>query len=211
MLQLLLKLTSGSGNVIRLKNLLSFVLCAACLPALAHASKKNVLPDACGADDVEFNLTPASGLPASAPIPDGKARIVFIESYDKPGVLHGGGWGGGKNFTTRFGMDGAWVGAAGGNNYFVVDVAPGEHKLCASVKGKKEYIGMDSVTAEAGKTYYYDAKYSFESSAVNTYGGNNQMYSGRVVHYDAAYSVLKEDDGKFRVKSAEPVTSAPTK
>ena len=196
----------------RLKDLLSFVLCVACVPALAHASKKNVLPDACGADDIEFNLTPASGLPSSSPIPDGKARIVFIESYDKPGMLQTGMLTGGKKFVTRFGMDGAWVGAAGGNNYFVVDVAPGEHKLCASVKGKKEYVGMDSVTAEAGKTYYYDAKYNFESSAVSTYGGGpNGMSSGRVIHYDAAYSVLKEDDGKFRVKSSEPVTSAPAK
>jgi hypothetical protein len=193
----------------RLKDLLNFVVCIACLPALAHASK-NVLPDSCGADSVEFNLAPASGLPLSSPIPDGKARIVFIESYERPNMLHGGGWGGGKKIVTRFGMDGAWAGAASANNYFIVDVAPGEHKLCASVKGKKEYIGMESVMAETGKTYYYQAKYEFEMSGVSTYGANG-MSSGAVVRYNATYGSLKEDEGKFRVKSSEPITSEPSK
>ena len=40
--------------------------------------------------------------------------------------------------TVRIGMDGAWVGADKRDSYFVLDVSPGLHHLCASWQSSQE-------------------------------------------------------------------------
>jgi hypothetical protein len=65
--------------------------------------------------------------------------------------------------TTRFGIDGAWVGATHSNSYFSITIDPGVHHLCASWQG---FVGLGPqrkeaalhFTAEAGSDYYFRAK-----------------------------------------------------
>jgi hypothetical protein len=59
--------------------------------------------------------------------------------------------------TTRWGIDGAWVGATQFDAYFAVSVAPGEHHLCAEWQGNDNAVSLAHFTAEAGKTYYFRA------------------------------------------------------
>jgi hypothetical protein len=94
----------------------------------------------------------------------------------------------------RFGVNGAWVGANKGNSYFTVDVSPGEQNVCVSAQGvmpgvAKDFIDMQSFTAEAGKVYYYEARFGMVG------GGNG----GGVVTFGLA--PLSENEGKYRVKA----------
>ncbi len=59
-------------------------------------------------------------------------------------------------FTTRMGLDGAWVGVIRHDSYIFVSVAPGEHHACAATQDRK-HPGVELVdfTAEAGKVYYF--------------------------------------------------------
>jgi hypothetical protein len=49
-------------------------------------------------------------------------------------------------------VDGKWIGANKGNNYFFVQLDPGEHYICS----KAENRSILTITVEAGKTYYID-------------------------------------------------------
>jgi hypothetical protein len=92
----------------------------------------------------------------SVPSPEaGKALVVFLQddfefnSTPKP--------------TTRFGVDGIWVGATHANSYFYVPVDPGEHHLCASWQSSVTVVAARSMaaahfTAQARKTYYFRAR-----------------------------------------------------
>jgi len=80
--------------------------------------------------------------------------VFFFETLEKSGsCMH-------CVSTTRVGVDGRWAGANEGNSYFAVSVAPGEHNLCTDVQSKEGrlQLGMGTLTAEAGKTYYYKVK-----------------------------------------------------
>lgn len=173
------------------KLLLLWLLTAACT-ATANAV---TLPDACGDDKVKFEVsTQKTSAAATSPAED-KARIVFVEMSTKSGR-----WvpfGASTDFVIRLGLDGSWAGAVGNKSYFAVDITPGEHHLCSSVQGKKDMIGVASLTAEPGKTYYYQ----FEIK--NTLDG--QGFS----HYAYALSKLDDDEGKFRVKALDVATPTP--
>ena len=86
----------------------------------------------------------------------GKARIVFIGRIDAPGCL------GCDDFAPRIGVDGSWVGATKGNSYFVLDVAPGTHNVCADWKSisaaRGRNWGVASFSAEPGQTYFFETK-----------------------------------------------------
>jgi Protein of unknown function (DUF2846) len=111
----------------------------------------------CGTANVQFDVkTTRASLTAPAAQP-GKALVYFLQDdlkYDaKPRP------------TTRFGIDGAWVGATHANSYFYVFVDPGEHHVCADWQsdttpfyfGAKREVAARQFTAEAGKTYYFRA------------------------------------------------------
>jgi hypothetical protein len=51
---------------------------------------------------------------------------------------------------TKAAIDGKWIGANLGNNYFFVQLPPGEHFLCS----KAENNSILTLDLEAGKTYY---------------------------------------------------------
>jgi len=78
----------------------------------------------CGPANVKFNVK-ADREKLALPAADSTKAVVFFlqddvkfESKPRP--------------TTRFGIDGNWVGATQANSYFLVFVDPGEHHLCAS-------------------------------------------------------------------------------
>ena len=144
------------------------------------------LPDSCGDEKVKYEVkTQKQQVATSSPEP-GKAQVVFIEREKSPVGI----WGIVPKYATiRFAVDGSWVGADYGSSYFIRVVDPGIHHLCANwqsaMKRLKRDVDVTSFTAEAGKTYYFEAEVEVESE-------------------DAAHlSLLSLDDdaGRYRVKN----------
>src|SRR2546430_1529256 len=106
----------------------------------------------CGSDNTKFDVkTDRSLHPLVKPEP-GKALVYFLQddsyfqSRPRP--------------TTRFGLDGNWVGATQANAYFYVSVDPGEHHLCADWQSFVSFnVAKKSAaahfTAEAGGVYFF--------------------------------------------------------
>jgi hypothetical protein len=191
--------------------------------ALAHAA--TVLPDACGSDKAKFDVETAKpATPAVIEPVAGKARVVFIETVINTGYPFGG-----PNFTTRFGVDGKWVGAASNNSYFVLDFDPGVHHLCSAVQSSfsapKDKIGIAKFTAEAGKVYYLDFMITNKNSSGGVHfiqGANSPMAPAGTppppptmvpgqANIDSSNGLgfLDEDDAKFRIKSSKISTATP--
>jgi hypothetical protein len=167
---------------------LTLVVFATLLSGIAHASK-TILPDACGADKVKFNIKQQKTDTLLLAPEDGKALIVFIETMGRTGFA--------GRATVRFGMDGAWVGATRGNAYFTVLVAPGEHHLCSNADLK---IGLASIKAEAGKTYYFEFKLGL------AYTGTGGV---AVENSSPDLTLLSDDEGKYRVRAFDLAISTP--
>jgi len=164
------------------------ILCALMLSSVqALAKSKSILPDGCGDDAVNYDAKLEKDAPAFTPPASGKAMIVFVETM--PGEQR-------TQTTTRFGVDGAWVGATKGDSYFTLTVEPGEHNLCASMQSaqsrmKKAFTHAASLTAEAGKVYYFEAQITI------------------VPLPSLDFSQLPEAEGKYRVKAWKFATSKP--
>ena len=148
-----------------------------------------VLPDACGNEKVSFKIQLRKNAPAPAVPEAGKAHVVFIEKSQKPPAIIGCI---DCNDVTRFGVDGAWVGATKDNSYFSISLEPGVHHLCA-VRGKE--VDAEPLTVEAGKTYYFQVEYKAVGKQYGTPGNPNYQVEKKV-----KFSMLNEDDGKYRIK-----------
>jgi hypothetical protein len=114
----------------------------------------------CSPDKIEFDVKTEKQHPVMQPAP-GKALVYFLqddakfESKPRP--------------TTRFGLDGSWIGATHSNSYFYVSVDPGEHHVCANWQNFVGFGPMRSTaamhfTAEAGGVYYLRARDVFRNS-----------------------------------------------
>jgi len=148
------------------------------------------LPESCGDDKVKFGVKTESDRPVPAPPTGGMAQIVLIENENEMVAPF-------SNATVRFGIDGNWVGANNGNSYFAVLVAPGVHHLCANWQSSLDTfaknVGLTSLTAEAGQTYFFGAQ-------VTVNGRNTPTF---------AFSQLNDDEGKWRVKTQKLSTAKP--
>lgn len=113
---------------------------------------------ACGPQNTWFNVELDRTKHTSATPEPGKA-LVYIVQDTLAGAID-----------TRIGLDGAWVGTVENNSYYFVSVVPGEHHLCAnhqthaltrSLTGtaEMELTELAHFTAEAGKVYYFRARY----------------------------------------------------
>lgn len=175
----------------KLTALAVMLLLAGSARALA-AARPTILPDACGADDVRFEVKTEKHKPPPAAPSDGKALLVLSESFPAHGPFV-------PHPTVRFGVDGAWVGANESNSYFAVEIAPGEHHVCASwqsISGQlRSEAGLGKFTAEAGKTYYFEA--AFQVLLVS--GGPGTQTNGGSMNMD--FGPLDEDTGRYRVKA----------
>ena len=106
----------------------------------------------CGAAGVSFRVDAATGAMPAAP-PAGKALVVFVEKDVGASIAA----------TTLAGMDGQWMGATHGNAWFAFAADPGVHHLCAQTHFSI-WVGGDSeeallhFNAQAGRTYYFEAK-----------------------------------------------------
>ena len=163
---------------------------------LGNQLRATTLPDACGNDKVQFDVKTTKKQPPPAPPEAGKAQIVLIEALDKNLAC----WSCGTP-TSRFGMDGAWVGATQGNSYFALDVAPGEHHLCVDWQSAfgslKKMVGMADFDAEAGKTYYFEAQVKLKE---HSYGTGPD--SSSEVDRHLTFEQVSVDEGKYRVKAS---------
>ena len=185
--------------------LCGLLLCLLVTP-LAYASK-TVLPDACGNNDVKFDVKAIDDHTQPLTPDDGKALLVFVEENTALGT----------DATIRYGLDGKWAGATHGSQYFLVQVAPGEHHICASMQAKfgmgspEHYVGTASVTAEAGKVYYYGAVVGVQATGSGTAFVNGSMATVQQNKKVAVqYSLMSEDDGKYRVKAGKLAQATPS-
>ena len=149
---------------------------------------------ACGSKDAQFEVKTVSGQSIAQPEP-GKALIYVSEVFKKaPGEL--------GNPTIRIGLDGNWVGAVRGNSYFSFSVDPGEHHLCTHWQSRFKRLSREaaftSFNAEAGKTYYFRARISYQAA----YGGAATM--------SLDLEPINDDEGKYLVAS-NPVSNAQAK
>jgi hypothetical protein len=119
-----------------------------------------VVSAACGPKNSNFDAKRDESQHALVQPEAGKARIYFIQDVGVVRCL-------GACFTTKIGLDGAWVGADERNSYFSVSVEPGEHHVCANRQSHfaqgSQMVALAHFTAEAGKVYYFRAR---------TFGGN---------------------------------------
>ena len=160
------------------------------LAVFAVQSFANTLPDSCGDHRTVMEVaTHKHGPPPSGP-EAGKARIVFIESADKNALP----------VTTRFALDGSWVGANRGNSYFDVSVEPGEHHICADWQLNHRFIkdkqAFDVFTAEAGATYFFRAIVEWEPSVTMIETGQPD---GKM---DLRLSKINNDEGRYLIQNS---------
>jgi len=122
------------------------------------AAPQTAVAPGCGDGSIKFDVkTNRSQHPFAKPDP-GKALVYFLQddsffqSVPRP--------------TTRFGLNGSWVGATNANAYFYVPVDPGEQHICA---GWQSFVGFSTgdknaaahFTAEAGNSYFFVARNHF--------------------------------------------------
>lgn len=128
------------------------------LPLLAVSSALAQKPlnaaPACGPAGVTFT-TQDIPLPSPPVEPqNGKAQVIFMQD-DGTGGNH-------QHYTVVIGMDGAWVGAYKHNAWFAVEVAPGEHHLCAAVQSQSSFgkiVSFAHFTAEPREVYYFRTQF----------------------------------------------------
>ena len=95
---------------------------------------------ACGPRDVNFEVK-ADASQHPTPTPENGKALIFVVQEDR--------------ITSRFGVDGKWVGANYGRTYFFVPIDPGQHHLCAIGRsGVARWVSLRQLRAEAGMTYY---------------------------------------------------------
>jgi hypothetical protein len=148
---------SGAANLKTLPTLFLFLF--ATTTFAQNAPPQSAAAPGCGTDNTKFDVkSDRSQHPFLNPAP-GKALIYFLqdntyfESRPRP--------------TSRFGIDGRWIGATQSNAYFYLSVDPGEHHLCAD--WQSFYIvtasGLRSAaahfTAESGGIYFFIVRNRF--------------------------------------------------
>jgi hypothetical protein len=145
---------------------IAFVLMLLTISAIAQESSAAA---ACGPRKASFEVKLDDTQHTLAEPEAGKALVYFLQDVGAVNCLGG-------CFPTRFGLDGAWVGAVQHNSYFSVAVEPGEHHVCASPQSRfmpatsEKYasvrLALAHFTAEAGKVYYFRTR---------PFGSENQM------------------------------------
>lgn len=163
----------------------------AILLAVASSCWAGTLPPSCGDEKTVIEVSTHKHGPAPVPPQPGTAKAVFIEVADKNALP----------VTTRVAIDGTWLGANKENSYFESPLLPGEHHVCADWQLNRRFIrdypGFDLFTAEAGKTYYFLIKVSW----------NRNVEPVQVTRYDGSMSLdlsrVNEDQGQYLVQNSK--------
>jgi hypothetical protein len=135
-----------------MKTLLAILLFVAPLFAQDQAATARAAAG-CGPNEVKFIVKADKKQHPTAQPEPGKAVIYVFggEDIDVGGMVVGGR----EGLTTRWGVDGAWVGAGYRNPYLFFSVNPGDHRLCAGRQSNSKPSAATSFTAEAGRAYYF--------------------------------------------------------
>ncbi|MFZ0773342.1 MAG: DUF2846 domain-containing protein [Candidatus Sulfotelmatobacter sp.] len=130
----------------------ALVLMLLAVSAFAQDHSPFVPGAACGPRGTTFGVKRDESQHALAQPEPGKALVYFVQDIGELSCL-------GSCWTTKIGLDGAWVGANERNSYFSVSVEPGEHHVCANEQSRiarlSRLIAFTHFTAEAGKVYYF--------------------------------------------------------
>jgi hypothetical protein len=169
---------------------LQAILLISSLAVPVTATYATVLPDACGNEKVSFEIQLQKNPSVPSGPETGKAQVFLIEKSEKPPVYSLSCIG--CSTITRFGVDGAWVGATKDNSYFSISLDPGVHHLCA-VLGKE--VDAEPLSVEQGKAYYFQVEYKAVATDYGTPDHPNSQ-----TNISVKFSTLNEDDGKYRVK-----------
>jgi hypothetical protein len=141
----------------QMKLIFTSILVASC----AFAADAGRVAAACGPNAARFGSDAALPEPPEPPAEGAATKAVVYVIAD------------GNPQTTRFGLDGAWVGASQGDSWLWFLVEPGEHHLCAdwqpsrmrtmSTASSAKLISLTSFTVEAGKVYYFRVRFTATS------------------------------------------------
>lgn len=112
----------------------------------------------CGPANIKFDISTSKkySLPSVQP---GRALIYLFQDDVKYGAR--------PRPTTRFAIDGTWIGATHANSFVYAFVDPGDHHLCANWQSdvtpfqfgvSKRSTAAAHLTAVAGQTYYFRAR-----------------------------------------------------
>ncbi|MGB8029994.1 MAG: hypothetical protein WCF30_10055 [Terracidiphilus sp.] len=132
-----------------------------CLSVTAFAQQKerfsqqpgqNRLASACGPAQENFKVSLDRSQHGPMPPQAGKALVYFIHDAGIPFEQLTIGYP-----TTKYAVDGNWVGAGHGDSWFAVAVDPGEHHVCTVLQSSflDQRVELAQFTAEAGKSYYF--------------------------------------------------------
>jgi hypothetical protein len=163
-------------------------------PFATLAQKVSHTAGGCGPANIDFNVSsPNDGAPPPTP-ESGKALVYVIQVIENgPNMAL-------DDATTRFGVDGAWVGANHGNSYFYFSVDPGQHDVCvdwqSSLLARSELASAANLDANAGSTYYFQVR---TRDATKEYPGYVKI------------KLVDEAEGRLLLGSSSRVTSRPKK
>jgi hypothetical protein len=134
---------------------LALLVALLALPGLARGQAAARAAAGCGPDKVQFDVTTDKKKHTEGQPEAGKALVYVFEDEQRDSNQRLG------TVTIRIGVDGQWVGANHGKSYFFFPVDPGNHAVCAnwqaSFKMYSKLASAASLTAEAGKVYYFRA------------------------------------------------------
>lgn len=98
---------------------------------------------ACGGTEVDFKVETDKKQHPTPPAPADKAMVYVIRPTGMGGKIQ-----------TKLAVDGKWIAANRGNNYFFFTLDPGEHYCCSQAENRSLLL----LKVEAGKTYYLQQK-----------------------------------------------------
>ena len=108
-----------------------------------QTKKEEIEKKACPAVDVGYRTdTDKKTHPTPEPPPD-KALVYIV----RPTMMA-------NKIQSKLAVDGQWVGANRGHNYFFLTLDPGEHYCCSQAENRSLLL----LKVEAGKTYYLQQK-----------------------------------------------------
>jgi hypothetical protein len=106
-------------------------------------SKKELEDQACGTVEINFSARTDKDQHPTPDPPTDKAMVYII----RPTMI-------GMAIQTKLAVDGHWIGANRGDNYFYFTLDPGEHGFCSEAENRS----LLTAKLDAGKTYYFQQK-----------------------------------------------------
>jgi hypothetical protein len=112
---------------------------------------QNRVAASCGPAYLDYKVNLDRSQHGPMPTQSGKALVYFIHQAGLPNESRI------AYPTTKYGLDGKWVGANHGDSWFAVAVDPGEHHICTVLQSSifRPRVELGQFTAEAGKSYYF--------------------------------------------------------